>query len=300
LENPSTGALVGEIARGTADDIDAAVHAARAAFDGAWGRSTALERGRILAPAAQAVLAQDDDLAAIVAQDMCKPLTQARNDAVALARYLEFYGGAADKLQGETIPYQEGYTVLTLREPHGVTGHIVPWNYPMQIIGRSVRASLAAGNAFVLKPAEEACLTALAFARIMEEAGLSAGVLNVVLGLGEEAGAALVAQPGINHLSFTGSGPVGTLVQQAEAHHAVPVTLELGGIRLRSYLMTPIWTRRCRFWSTQASRTRVRHALPRRGSLCSVAALIAWQRPWPHATAPCGLAPQRRIWTLAR
>jgi len=122
--------------------------------------------------------------------DVGKPLRQAKADALALARYLEFYGGAADKLHGETIPYQQGYTVLTLREPHGVTGHIVPWNYPMQIIGRSVGAALAMGNATVLKPAEEACLTALAFARIAEQAGFPAGAINVVTGLGEEAGAA--------------------------------------------------------------------------------------------------------------
>ncbi len=142
---------------------------------------------------------------------------------------MEFYAGAADKLMGETIPYLDGYTVYTLREPHGVTGHIVPWNYPMQIIGRSVGAALAMGNACVLKPAEEACLTALAFARLAEEAGLPAGALNVVPGLGEEAGAALTAHPGVRHLSFTGSVGVGQLVQAAAARNVVPVTLELGG-----------------------------------------------------------------------
>ena len=139
------------------------------------------------------MLAQADELARLEALDVGKPLKQGRADAVALARYLEFYGGAADKVMGETIPFANGYTALTLREPHGVTGHIVPWNYPMQIIGRSVGAALAMGNACVLKPAEEACLTALAFARIAAEAGLPAGALNVVPGLGEEAGAALSA-----------------------------------------------------------------------------------------------------------
>src|SRR5690606_2446883 len=130
---------------------------------------------------------------------------------------------------GETIPYLDGYTVLTLREPHGVTGHIVPWNYPMQIIGRSVGAALAMGNATVLKPAEEACLTALAFAYIAQEAGLPAGALNVVPGTGEAAGAALSAHRGVHHLSFTGSVATGALVQAAAAKNAVPVTLELGG-----------------------------------------------------------------------
>ncbi|MEP3639222.1 MAG: aldehyde dehydrogenase family protein, partial [Paracoccaceae bacterium] len=121
------------------------------------------------------------------------------------------------------------YTVYTLREPHGVTGHIVPWNYPMQIIGRSVGAALAMGNACVLKPAEEACLTALAFARIAQDAGLPKGALNVVPGLGAEAGVALAAHPGIHHISFTGSVRTGALVQQAAGANVVPVTLELGG-----------------------------------------------------------------------
>jgi aldehyde dehydrogenase (NAD+) len=130
---------------------------------------------------------------------------------------------------GQTIPFQPGFTVYTLREPHGVTGHIVPWNYPMQIIGRSIGAALATGNACVLKPAEEACLTALAFADLAHRAGLPAGALNVVPGLGGEAGAALTAHPGVRHISFTGSVATGRRVQAAAAEHVVPVTLELGG-----------------------------------------------------------------------
>src|SRR6185437_4489082 len=112
---------------------------------------------------------------------------------------------AADKLHGETLPYQSGYTVLTIREPHGVTGHIVPWNYPMQIFGRSVGAALATGNACVVKPAEDACLSVLRVAELAAEAGLPAGALNVVTGYGHEAGAALARHPGIDHISFTGS-----------------------------------------------------------------------------------------------
>lgn len=228
-EDPSTGRTMAAIARAGAPDIDAAVAAARAALSGTWGRMTAAERGRLLARIGQAVLAKADTLALIEAQDVGKPLRQAKADALALARYLEFYGGAADKVTGETIPYLQGYTVYTLREPHGVTGHIIPWNYPMQILGRSVGAALAMGNACVLKPAEEACLTALAFARIAEEAGLPEGALNVVPGLGEEAGAALSAHPGVNHISFTGSVGVGIRIQAAAARNIVPVTLELGG-----------------------------------------------------------------------
>ncbi|OUS07626.1 aldehyde dehydrogenase [Rhodobacterales bacterium 52_120_T64] len=229
LENPSDGTEIARIARGQQADVDAAVQAAQTAMAGEWGRKTAVERGRILTRIGQLVLERVDVLARLEAADVGKPLKQARADAVALARYMEFYGGAADKIHGETIPYLDGYTVYSLREPHGVTAHIVPWNYPMQIIGRSVGAALTMGNAAVLKPAEEACLTALAFAKIAEEAGLPAGALNVVPGLGEEAGVALSGHPDINHISFTGSVGVGSMIQKAAADAIVPVTLELGG-----------------------------------------------------------------------
>jgi len=229
LVNPSDGSLLASIARGGGADIDAAVDAAQQTLDGAWGQLGAVERGRLLLKMSALVLEQVDELARLEAMDVGKPLRQGRADAVALARYLEFYGGAADKVHGQTIPFANGYTALTLREPHGVTAHIVPWNYPMQIIGRSVGAALAMGNACVLKPAEEACLTALAFARIAEAAGMPPGALNVVPGLGEEAGAALASHPGVRHISFTGSVQVGALIQAAAAKNAVPVTLELGG-----------------------------------------------------------------------
>ena len=227
--NPSDGAPLAELARGGAEDVDAAVRAAQAAQAGEWGRMPAFERGRILARIGQLALDRVEALAELEARDVGKPLRQARADALALARYFEFYGGAADKVHGATIPYLPGYTVLTLREPHGVTGHIIPWNYPMQILGRSVGAALAMGNACVLKPGEDASLSALEVGRLATEAGLPPGVLNIVPGYGEEAGAALAAHPGIDHLSFTGSREVGCLVQQAAARHGCPVTLELGG-----------------------------------------------------------------------
>lgn len=229
IENPSTGEVIGEIASAQTDDIDEAVGAARNALNGPWGGLGAVERGRLLSAIGRAVSEQVEALAEMEALDVGKPLKQARADALALARYLEFYGGCADKFHGETIPYGNDYMVYTLREPHGVTGHIIPWNYPMQIIGRSVVAALATGNATVLKPAEEACLTALEFARIADKAGLPAGALNVTPGKGEIAGAALASHPGVNHVSFTGSTGVGVAVQQAAAQHAAPVTLELGG-----------------------------------------------------------------------
>lgn len=229
LINPSDGSVLCEIARAGASDVDRAVRAARAAFEGPWGRATAVERGRVLQKIGALVLENIDALAELEALDVGKPLSQARADVVALARYMEFYAGAVDKLHGQTIPYLDGYTVYTLREAHGVTGHIVPWNYPMQIIGRSVGAALATGNAAVLKPAEEACLTALAFGELARRAGLPDGALNIVPGLGAEAGAALTSHEDVNHISFTGSVGTGRLIQKSAAEHLVPVTLELGG-----------------------------------------------------------------------
>jgi aldehyde dehydrogenase (NAD+) len=227
--DPSTGSTFAQIARGRASDVDRAVRAARAAFHGAWGRLSAVERGRLLRRWGDAVEAHADELAQLESRDTGKPLKQARADALALARYFEFYAGAADKLHGQTIPYQDGYTVLTIREPHGVTGHIVPWNYPMQIFGRSVGAALAAGNACVVKPAEDACLSLLRVAALAAAVGFPAGALNIVTGLGPEAGQALAEHPGIDHISFTGSTETGRRVAVAGASHHCPVTLELGG-----------------------------------------------------------------------
>jgi len=231
--DPSDGKPFARIARGNGTDIDRAVRAARTAlgesFDGDWGRMTATERGRLLMKLSVAVLDRHEQLAHLESRTTGKPLKQGRADATALARYFEYYAGAADKLHGETIPYQAGMTVMTLREPHGVTGHIIPWNYPMQIFGRSVGAALAAGNACVVKPAEDACLSLLRVAELAAEVGFPDGALNIVTGLGHEAGAALAAHGNIDHISFTGSPVTGTAVAQAAAKHHCPVTLELGG-----------------------------------------------------------------------
>jgi aldehyde dehydrogenase (NAD+) len=227
--NPSDGQTIGAIARGGAADIDAAVKAARAAIDGAWGKLSGVERGRLLMKLSRAVAEHHDELSLAEAADTGKPLRQARADITALARYFEFYAGACDKVHGETLPYLDGYTVLTLREPFGVTGHIIPWNYPAQIFGRSVGAALAMGNACVVKPAEDASLSTLIVGQLALDVGFPPGALNIVPGFGEEAGAALAGHPGIDHISFTGSPEVGTLVQIAAARHHRPVTLELGG-----------------------------------------------------------------------
>lgn len=227
--DPSDGAIFGTIGRGGAEDIDAAVDAAHAALEGAWGRMAAAERGRLLAKLAEAILDESEVLAGLESRDTGKPLSQGRADITAAARYFEFYGGAADKLHGETLPYQAGMTVLTLREPHGVTGHIIPWNYPAQILGRSLGAALAMGNAAVVKPAEDACLSVLRIGQLALEVGFPDGAINLVTGLGDEAGAALSAHPGIDHVSFTGSPETGCRVAAAAAAHHCPVTLELGG-----------------------------------------------------------------------
>jgi len=227
--DPSCGQLIARLPRGGQAEVDAAVAAARRAFDGEWGSKSALERGRILARLSALIVENADELARLESIDTGKPMKQARNDITATARYFEYYGAAADKLHGETIPYTKGMTVLALRVPHGVTGHIIPWNYPSQIFGRSVGGSLAAGNACVVKPAEDACLTPLYISELALEAGLPAGALNVVCGIGTEAGAALAGHTGINHISFTGSPGTGSLVARAAADNHVPVTLELGG-----------------------------------------------------------------------
>ena len=231
--DPSNGEHFGSLARGTAPDIDRAVAAARAAlgecFDGPWGRVSAAARGRLLQKLGQSVAAHADSLAQLEARDTGKSLKTARADVAALARYFEYYAGACDKLHGQTLPYEPGYLVATVREPHGVTGHIIPWNYPMQIFGRTVGAALAAGNACVVKPAEDASLSSLRLAELAAEVGFPAGALNIVTGYGAEAGASLCAHPGIDHLSFTGSSATGRLVAAAAAERHCPVTLELGG-----------------------------------------------------------------------
>ena len=227
--DPSTGEVFDQLARGKSADIDRAVMAARASLSGPWGRMTATERGRVLSRMAELILSRVEELALLEARDTGKPISQARADIQVAARYCEFYGGAADKLHGQTVPYLSDYHVVVLREPYGVTAHILPWNYPAQMFGRSVVPSLAMGNAAVLKPSEDACLTPLRFCDIAKEAGLPDGALNVVTGLGEEAGAALTAHRDINLVTFTGSPEVGTLVQRAAADSLIKCVLELGG-----------------------------------------------------------------------
>ena len=227
---PAEGVAFAAIAAGDARDVDRAVAAARRAFEeGAWGRLNAAERGRLLTKLGRLIEDHIEELTAIEARDTGKPMKQARADAHAVARYFEFYGGAADKWHGETIPFLDGYFVATVYEPKGVTGHIIPWNYPSQMFGRTIAASLAVGNACVMKPAEDACLAPLFLAELAAEAGFPEGALNIVPGLGEEAGAALAAHRGVDFLSFTGSAEVGT--HGSDGGGEEPYRLHLGAWR---------------------------------------------------------------------
>ena len=227
--DPSDGQPFDDIQRSDERDINDAVRAARQCFEGPWSALSAAERGRLLMALSRKVAEHADELAAIEQRDCGKPTSQAAADAAALARYFEFYAGACDKFHGETIPYQNGYSVFTWREPHGVTGHVIPWNYPMQIFGRSVGGALAAGNCCVVKPAEDACLSLIRVAQLAAECGFPPGAINIVTGYGHEVGDALARHAGIDHISFTGSPKVGTLIQQVAAERHCPVTLELGG-----------------------------------------------------------------------
>jgi len=230
VRSPLDGEAFSTIAASQAEDVDAAVHAARAAFDtGAWGQLTAAERGRLMQKMSLAILEQAEPLARLESRDNGKPLKQARADMVACARYFEFYGGAADKVHGEVIPFMAGYNVQVVREPYGVIACIIPWNYPSQMFGRALAPALAMGNSTVLKPAEDACLSCLRLAEIAGEVGFPEGAINVVTGRGDVTGKALSEHPGVDFIAFTGSPEVGQMIQIAAAKNYIACTLELGG-----------------------------------------------------------------------
>ncbi|MCY4542968.1 MAG: aldehyde dehydrogenase family protein [Rhodobacteraceae bacterium] len=227
---PSDGLPFAKIPASSAMDINAAVKAARAAVDdGEWSHLSAVGRGRLLTKLGDLVLDNLDDLTSIEAMDTGKPMREAEQDIRMTARYFEFYGGSADKIGGETLPYFNMFNAQVLREPHGVTGHIIPWNYPSQIFARTLAPALAMGNAVVLKPAEQACLTPIQLAVLAREAGFPKGSINVVSGTGAMAGAALARHRGIDFLSFTGSPKTGASVAAAAARNRIACSLELGG-----------------------------------------------------------------------
>ena len=235
--DPATGETLAHVAEGDAEDIERAVRAARRAFDeGPWGRLTASERGRIIWKIGDLILEHADELAQLESLDNGKPYAVARAADIPLAADLFHYmAGWATKLEGNTInisvPYMPGanFHSYTLREPVGVVGQIIPWNFPLLMAAWKLGPALAAGNTVILKPAEQTPLTAVRLAGLMAEAGIPDGVVNVVTGFGETAGAALAAHPQVDKIAFTGSTEVGKLIVHAAAGNLKKVTLELGG-----------------------------------------------------------------------
>ncbi len=228
--NPATTEPLAEIAEGDAPDVDLAVQAARQAFEGPWGKMSAAERGKALWRLGDLILKHVDEIARLESLDAGKPIAETtRIDVPLTADVFHYYAGAATKLEGSTIPVSGPYFNYTLREPIGVVGLIVPWNFPLLIASRKVAPALAAGNTVVLKPAEESPLTALRLGELALEAGLPPGVINVVPGFGPTAGAALVAHPGVAGIAFTGETSTGQLIMQNGARTLKKVSLELGG-----------------------------------------------------------------------
>ena len=228
--DPSTGGPLATVSKATKADVDRAVKAAHAALESkAWGGAPPAERGRAMIRIAQALRDRVEELATLESRDNGKPLRQSRTDVQVAARYFEFFAGIADKIMGNTIPLGPGYLDYTVREPIGVSAQIIPWNYPIQIGARGIAPAIAAGCTVVLKPAEDAPMTAMRLGEIALECGLPPGVVNVLPGMGPEAGAALASHPDINQLTFTGSVSVGIAVAKMAADNVVPVVMELGG-----------------------------------------------------------------------
>ena len=229
--NPATEEVIAEVAEARATDVDRAVKAARAALrDSRWRRMNPHKRSRLLWKLADLVEANADELGLLETRDNGKPYFEARRiDVPSVAQTLRYYAGLADKVQGDTVPVPGPFLNYTLREPVGVVGAIIPWNFPLSMAAWKVAPALACGNTVVLKPAEQTPLTALRFGELAAEAGFPAGVLNVVPGFGETAGAALVRHPEVDAISFTGSTEVGRIIMRGAAGTLKKVSLELGG-----------------------------------------------------------------------
>ena len=228
--DPSTEEITAEVPDADEKDVNRAVAAAKAAFDsGAWPQTTAQERGRILFRLAERVRKESAKLAELEARNSGKPIVEAEYDIADVATCFEYYGGLATKVLGHVNPVPDNALSLSLREPVGVAGQIIPWNYPLLMAAWKLAPALAAGCTCVLKPAEQTPLTALEFAHYFADAGLPAGVVNIVTGFGESAGAPLVKHPDVNKIAFTGSAAVGKTIVKAAADTVKRVTLELGG-----------------------------------------------------------------------
>lgn len=226
--DPATGEAIGLVGRGGQAEVDAAVTAAAYAQP-AWARTSPEERSTALRGIADLVDRDAERLSRLESEDTGKPLTQARTDVAVCARYFRFYASAIETYYGHTIPLGPDLHAYTRREPFGVVASILAWNYPLQLLSRSVATAIATGNATVVKPADETPRTSVEIARLVLEAGVPSGVVNVVTGIGAEAGAMLADHPGVQHLSFVGSTHVGSLIAGAAARRVVPTVLELGG-----------------------------------------------------------------------
>jgi len=228
--DPSTEEVIARVADGSPADVDLAVAAARRAFDlGPWRTTTAQERGRVLFRLAEKVRAHHGLLSELESRNNGKPIVEAELDVTDVATCFEYYGGLATKLSGTTNPVPDNALSLSLQEPVGVAGQIIPWNYPLLMAAWKIAPALAAGCTCVLKPAEQTPLTALVLAGWLEEVGLPPGVVNVLTGFGETCGAPLVRHPGVDKIAFTGSEPVGKRIVKEGADTLKRVTLELGG-----------------------------------------------------------------------
>jgi aldehyde dehydrogenase (NAD+) len=228
VEDPATGDMVARFAPSSAEQVDAAVRDAHRA-QARWARRDPADRGRVLMRVAEAIRRKADVLARLESIDSGKPLRQALADIAVSARYFEYYAGAADKFGGETIPQPAGTFTYTAHEPLGVVAHITPWNAPLSQMTRGVAPCLAAGNAVVVKPSELTPVTTLLAARLFVEAGLPAGLCNIVLGLGGTTGEALTHHPLVRHITFTGSVAAGRRVGTVAAERVIGLNLELGG-----------------------------------------------------------------------
>jgi betaine-aldehyde dehydrogenase len=228
--DPSTSEVIAQCPDAGADDVDRAVRAARAAFDdGPWKEATAQDRGRVLLKLAELVRARAGELADLETRNSGKPIVEAEFDIADVATCFEYYGGLATKIHGDVIPVPDNAMSLALREPIGVAGQIVPWNYPLLMASRKLAPAICAGCTMVLKPAEQTPLTALALATSFADAGLPPGVVNIVTGAGETAGAAIVEHAGVDKIAFTGSVNVGKTIMRAAAGTLKKISLELGG-----------------------------------------------------------------------
>jgi aldehyde dehydrogenase (NAD+) len=226
--NPATGEVFARVARAREEDVDNAISAAKNALP-EWRSMAPEERGRLLSDLAELIRERQESLAQLETKDNGKPISHAQADVETCARYFEYYAGAADKVQGNSIPLTDKYVDYTVKEPLGVTAQIIPWNLPTNIFGRSVAPALATGNVAVVKPAEQTPLTAVEVAKLATEVGFPDGVLNVVPGYGPEAGAPLSGHEDVDGVSFTGSVPTGIAVAKTAVENVTNVHLELGG-----------------------------------------------------------------------